>query len=85
LKGDEEMAEQQQKIVCMFDPSCTKISVYDIHEWILEEVHIPEQSLRVIQIDGTTRYVYLKLSYDTYITDILQNTKGRLKYKDTTG
>ena len=47
------MAERQQTIVCSFEPSSPKISAYDIHEWIFEQLHIPEQLVRMIQIDGT--------------------------------
>ena len=39
----------------------------------------------MIQIYGTKRHVYVKISDDTFITDILQKTKGRLEYKHTTG
>ena len=79
------MAERQQTIVCNFEPSSPKISAYDIHEWIFEQLHIPEQLVRMVQIDGTKRHVYVKISDDTFITDILQKTKGRLEYKHTTG
>jgi 6-phosphogluconolactonase (cycloisomerase 2 family) len=79
------MAEHQQTIVCMFDLSNPRISVYDIHEWLFEQLHIPEQALKMIQIDGTKRHVYLKLSDDTYVTNILETTIGHLEYKHTTG
>jgi len=39
----------------------------------------------MIQRDGTKRHVFLKLSDDTYVTNILQTTKGRLEYKHTIG
>jgi hypothetical protein len=39
----------------------------------------------MIQIYGTKRHVYIKISDDTYITDILQKTKGRIEHKHTTG
>jgi hypothetical protein len=39
----------------------------------------------MIQINGTKRHVYVKISDDTYVTDTLQKTKGHLEYKHTTG
>ena len=56
-----------------------------MHERIFEQLHIPEQLVRMIQIDCTKRHFYVKISDDTFITDVLQKTKGRLEYKNTTG
>ena len=65
-KWEEGMAERKQQIVCIVDPSSPKISAYDIHEWIFEQLHMPEEAIRMIQIDGTKKHVYLKLSDETY-------------------
>ena len=84
-EGRRTMVKRQQTIVCMFDFSSTRISAYEIHELIFDQLHVPEQALKMVQIDGTKRQVYLKLIDDTYATKILHNTKGHFEYKHTTG
>ena len=84
-EGRRTMAERQKTTVCMFDLSSLRISTYEIHEWIYEQLHIPEQALKVIQTDRTKRHVYPKLIDDTYITNVLQTTKWCLEYKQTIG
>jgi hypothetical protein len=75
------MADRQHTIVCIFDPNSPRISAYEIHEWIYEQLQVTEHALAMIQIDGTRRQVFLKFVNDTYIKDTLQSTNGRAEYR----
>ena len=72
-------------MVCIFDPTSPRISAYEIHEWIHEQIQISEQSLTMIQIDGIKRCVFMNFVNDTYIQNILQSTNGSVEYRHVTG
>jgi len=79
------MAERNHTMVCIFDPTSPRISAYEIHEWIHDQLQVSEQSLTMIQIDGTKRNVFLNFVCDTYIQNILQSTNGSVEYRHVTG
>jgi hypothetical protein len=79
------MAECKQTIVCIFDIHSPRISAFDIYEWIYEQLHVDQETLTMIQIDGIQRHVYLKFVEDKYVTEILQASKGQLEYRHATG
>jgi len=79
------MSEQQNTAVCSFDPKSPRISVLDIHEWIFEQLHVPENVVTMVQIDGTRRQVYIKLTDFQYMRDLLHSTTGQSEYKHDNG
>jgi len=72
-------------MVCIFDPTSPRISGYEIHEWIDEQLQLSEQSLTMIQIDGIKRHVFMKFVKDTYIQNILQSANGSVECEYVTG
>jgi hypothetical protein len=46
------MTERKQTLVYIFDPTSPRISAYEIHEWIFDQIKVTEQSLAMIQTDG---------------------------------
>ena len=79
------MADRLNTIVCGFDPTSPRMSALDIHEWIYEKVRIPESGVRLIQIDGPRRQVYIKLNSTDYAKEIVRDSAGQLTYTHETG
>ena len=61
------------------------MSALDIHEWIYETLRIPEQEVRMTQIEGAKRQVYIKMSTTEYAKEIIQTTEGNVTYKHDNG
>ena len=68
-------------LVCSFGPKSPRISALDIHEWIFEQLHVPENVVTMVQIDGTRRQVYIKFTDFEYLQDLLHSTTGQSEYK----
>ena len=74
------MGDRQNKIVCIFDQKSPWITAYHIHEWLHETLRIQEVDIRMIQIDGPQRRVYIKSVSTDRMMAILKMVKGQLQY-----
>jgi len=66
-RNKEIMSERQNTVVCSFNPKSPRISALDIHEWIFEQLHVPENVVTMVQIDGTRRQVCIKFADFQYL------------------
>jgi hypothetical protein len=80
-----EMGERQNTLVCIFDKGSPRITAFNIHEWILTQLRLQEDDIRMIQIDGPCRKVYIKFVSAEKMQSILQNIKGQQEYKHDNG
>jgi hypothetical protein len=46
-------------MVCSFERDNPRITALEIHDWIYEKMAIPGPEVRIIQIDGTQRQVFI--------------------------
>jgi len=83
--GTATMNDRQNTIVCIFEQQSPRVCVLDIHEWIYETLRTPEPEVRMIQIEGARRHVYIKLSTNDYMKEIMKTTEGQVTYKHDNG
>jgi len=79
------MTDRQNTIVCAFDINIPRINAHHIHEWIYESLKILETDVRMIQIHGPWRRVYIKFNNNTRAFSVLQETAGRGEFRHETG
>jgi len=79
------MSERRNTVVCSFGPKSPRISAFDIYEWIFEQLYVPENVVTMVQIDGTRRQVYIKITESQYLQDLLHSTIGQSEYKHNNG
>jgi len=60
-------------LACIFDPRSPRISAYNIHEWIHDTLRLAED-VRMIQVDGPERCVYIKFINEDRLKEVLQDT-----------
>ena len=56
------MSKRQNTLVCTFDSKSPRNSAFDIHEWIYKQLHVPENAVNMVQVDGPRRQVYIKFT-----------------------
>jgi len=79
------MSDRLNTIVCGFDPRSPRINAFHIHEWIYENLHIAEENIRMIQVDGPRKHIYIKFTDEESMNTILQNTEGQLSFRHDNG
>jgi len=79
------MSDRQKNIVCCFDPKSPPITAFQIDEWIHEKLHLEEEDIRMIQIDGTRRHVFIKFANGGRMLDMIDGTKGQQEYMHDNG
>jgi hypothetical protein len=72
-RRDMALTERLHTIVCTFDQKSPRISTYQIHEWIHEQLRLQETDIRLIQIDGPRRKVYIKFINNERMMVVLQS------------
>jgi hypothetical protein len=78
------MNDRQNTIVCVFDPQNPHITAYQIHEWTYERLQLPEE-VRMIQMDGPRRCVYIKFAISEQAYAVLRKTSGQIEYRHDNG
>jgi hypothetical protein len=79
------MVERHNTVVCTFDTASPHISAFDIHEWLHDVLRLQEHTVRMIQVDGPKRQVYIKLVDKEDLLNLLRITNGQAEYKHHTG
>ena len=79
------MGERCNTVVCCFDPRSPRINAFQVHEWIYDSLQLPEEKIRMTQIDGFKRSVYIKFSKEDGIYDLQRATGGRVDFQHDSG
>jgi len=79
------MCDRQNTLVFSFDICSPRINAYQIHKWLDETVHIKEGEVRVIQIDGPLRKVYVKFISSESMMRVLQPIQGDINFHHVNG
>jgi hypothetical protein len=79
------MTERHNTVVCVFDKSSPRISVYDIHEWIYATLQFPEDDVQMVQIGGPTRQVCIKFESAERMSNHLPTILGTREYLHNNG
>jgi len=81
----EPISERQNNVVSSFDPKRPRASAFDIHEWIYEQLHVPENAVNMVQIEGPRRQVYINFPELQCFQKVLHSTTGQSEYKHDNG
>jgi hypothetical protein len=61
------------------------MTALQVHDWIYQHLQLPEEEVRMIQIDGPGRRVFIKFQNDEQAQNTLQATSGQMTYQHENG
>jgi len=79
------MTERQQTIFCAFDQRSSRVSAFDIREWVYETLHLQEHEVVMIQIVGPRSHVYIKFRNPHRMQAILTATQRQEDFRNENG
>ena len=79
------MSDRLNTLTSIFDPRSPRISAYNIHEWIHDTLRLAEEDVSIIQVDGPKRCVYIKITNEDRLKEVLKYTNGLCEYKHENG
>ena len=53
------MSDKLSTMACIIDPRSTRISPYNIHEWINDSLRLVEEDICMIQVNGPRQHVFI--------------------------
>lgn len=75
---------KHNRLICTSKMDSPRILAYEIHEWIHGSLHVLEETVVMIQIDGPKRQVYITLTTER-VHELIRNTGGQLEYTHVDG
>jgi len=79
------MSDRLNTLTSIFDPRSPRISAYNIHEWIHDTLRLAEEDVSIIPVDGPKRCVYIKITNEDRLKEVLKYTNGLCEYKHENG
>jgi hypothetical protein len=79
------ISERHNTLLCAVDPKRTRVTPYDIHERVYDNMCLRENEVSMVQIDGPRRHVYIKFRDFNRMQDILHLTQGHGEYRHMNG
>jgi hypothetical protein len=79
------MSDRKNTILSCFDLKSPLITAFQIREWIHEKLHLEEEEIRMIQLDGSRRQVFINFAKGGRMLDVISDTKGQEEYMHDNG
>jgi hypothetical protein len=79
------MGDYKQTVVCSFDPSSPRLTAYEVHEWIHDQLKVLDDTVTAVQIDASKRLVYVRFVDQECASTLVQRTNGTVSCKHATG
>ena len=61
-----------------------KITTFHIHEWLYEQLRLREDEIKMMQVDGPRRRIYIKFFTSEKMQIALRSMKGQLESRQET-